>query len=259
MCKDEFDYCTITNAGEARRRPPRHPVTRRLTPVPPALAPSFLAEGIPVALIPPRLRASLIGFAVVAASAAAMAMHAAPAGAAVVCPEPTSHPFAQFGDGTPYALAPNGGLEAGAAGWKLAGGAKVVAGNEAFFASGPGASSLSLPAGSSATSPPMCVGLLDTKMRFFAANAGAASSKLRVQVVYSGGVGALLGGLGQTLGVSDKASEGAGAAWAPMPMIDMLGGTLPLFTQSVQFTFTPLGTGGKWRIDDVYLDPLMHR
>jgi hypothetical protein len=39
----------------------------------------------------------------------------------------------------------------------------------------------------------------------------------------------------------------------------MAGGVVPLLTQSVQFRFTPLSTGGSWRIDDVYLDPLMHR
>jgi hypothetical protein len=206
-----------------------------------------------------RLRAPLLGLVAIAASAAAMAMSAAPAGAAVACPDPTSQPFLRFGDPTFYALAPDGGLENGVTGWTLSGGARVVAGNESFFASGPGTHSLSLPAGSSATSPPMCVGLLDTKMRFFAANGGATTSKLQVQVIYSGGVGALLGGLGQTLGVSDKGTDAAGAAWAPMPSIDMLGGTLPLLTQSVQFRFTPLGSGGSWRIDDVYLDPLMHR
>jgi hypothetical protein len=212
-----------------------------------------------LALSPPRLRAVLLGLAMVAASAAAMAAGPAPAGAAVVCPDPTSTPFARFGDHSAYALEPNGGFENGAGGWTLTGGATVVSGNESYAASGPGSHSLSLPPGSSATSPPMCVGLLDTKMRLFAANGGASTSRLRVQAVYSGGIGALLGGLGQTLGVSDEASDSAGAAWTPTDPVDLLGGTLPLFTQSVQFRFTPLGTGGDWRIDDIYLDPLMHR
>jgi hypothetical protein len=39
----------------------------------------------------------------------------------------------------------------------------------------------------------------------------------------------------------------------------MLGGLLPLLTSSVRFRFTPLDTTGNWRVDDVYLDPLMHR
>jgi hypothetical protein len=209
--------------------------------------------------IPLRLRALLLGPAVVAASAVAMAAGAAPAGAAVVCPNPTSQPFAQFGDRLSYAFEPNGGFESGSAGWTLTGGARVVPGNESYAVSGPGTHSLSLPAGSSATSPPMCVGVISTNMRFFATNAGARASQLHVQVIYNGGVGALLGGLGQTLGISDEGSDSAGAAWVPANPVLMTGGLLPLFTQSVQFRFTPLGAGGSWRIDDVYLDPLMHR
>lgn len=212
-----------------------------------------------MALIPPRLRALLLGLAAVSASGAAMAVSAAPAGAAVVCPDPASQAFAQFGDPWWYALEPDGGFEHGASGWTLSGGAAVVPGNESFSVSGPGTHSLSLPAGSSATSPPMCVGLLDTRMRLFVENGGAARSGLRVEAIYSGGFGALLGGLGRTLGVSDEAYERAGAAWQPTAPVDLLGGTLPLFTQSVRFRFTPLGAGGNWRIDDVYLDPLMHR
>ncbi len=212
-----------------------------------------------MALIPLRLRALLLGLAVVSASAAAMAVSAAPAGAAVVCPDSTSQAFLPWNDRGNYGLAPNGGFESGAAGWTLTGGARVVAGNEPFFLSGPGANALSLPAGSSATSPPMCVGLLSTKMRFLAANAGARSSRLHVQVIYSGGVGGLLGGLGQTLGIADEGSDRGAPAWNPMQPVFMLGGAAPLLTQSVRFRFTPLGAGGNWRIDDVYLDPLMHR
>ena len=36
------------------------------------------------------------------------------------------------------------------------------------------------------------------------------------------------------------------------------GGELPLLTQYVQFRITPADSTGNWRIDDVYLDPLMH-
>jgi hypothetical protein len=78
-------------------------------------------------------------------------------------------------------------------------------------------------------------------------------------VIYNGGVGALLGGLTSTLKISDQGTEYGDKAWAPSDDIVMTGGLLPLLTQSVQFRFTPLSTGGNWRIDDVYLDPLMHR
>ncbi|MGH3103656.1 MAG: hypothetical protein ACRDN6_06120, partial [Gaiellaceae bacterium] len=184
----------------------------------------------------------------------------ASAGLGVACPDPTSKPFLPWNDGANYAYVPNGGFESGASGWALAGGARVVAGNESFFVHGAGERySLSLPAGSSATSPPMCVSLFSSKMRFFAANAGSGSSRLRVQVIYNGGVGGLLSLVTKTLGLSDFGYVSAGAAWQPSESIGMLSGTLPLLTQSVQFRFTPADRSGSWLVDDVYLDPLMHR
>jgi hypothetical protein len=206
------------------------------------------------------LHAIVLGMSTLAATIAAMAATTGAASAAVLCPNPTSQPFAAWNDPASYALAPDGGFEAGAPGWTLTGGAKIVAGNEPFAASGAGSHSLSLPAGSSATSPPMCIGLVSTAMRAFIANSGSAASRLHVQIIYNGGAGALVGGLGAGLGISDEGTFSSGAAWAPMSMpVTMLGGALPLLTPTVQFRFTPLASGGGWRIDDVYLDPLMHR
>jgi hypothetical protein len=202
--------------------------------------------------------AALASVAAMAASAAAPTADAASLG--VACPDPTSTPFVQFGDPWSYAATPDGSFENGAAGWTLTGGARVVTGNEPWMVGGAGQShSLALPAGSSATSPPMCIGLLSDHMRLFARNTGAAGSDLRVQVIYHGGVGALLGGLGSTLRISDQDMLAGGKTWSPTDDVPMTGGILPLLTQSVQFRFTPLSTGGNWRIDDVYLDPLMHR
>jgi hypothetical protein len=206
----------------------------------------------------------VLGLAALAAAAAMTGSAAAPAANAaslgVACPDPSSQPFLPWGDAAHYDATPDSGFESGAARWTLTGGAKVVTGNEPFMVGGPGQThSLSLPAGSSATSPPMCIGLLSSKMRLFAQNTGAAGSNLRVQVIYNGGVGALLGGLGSTLRISDQATFSGTKAWQPTDPYLMAGGLLPLLTQSVQFRFTPLSTGGNWRIDDVYLDPLMHR
>ena len=207
----------------------------------------------------------LLGMAAVASAAAMTATAAAPAHAATLglsCPNPTSQVFLPVdpNDSAFYAAAPDSGFENGAAGWTLTGGARVVTGNEPWMVGGAGQThSLSLPQGSSATSPPMCIGLFSGGMRFFVQNAGAASSNMRVQVIYNGGVGALLGGLGSTLRISDQKTFPAAASWRPGPSVSMTGGVLPLLTQSVQFRFTPLSTGGNWRIDDVYLDPLMHR
>jgi len=205
----------------------------------------------------------LLGIAALASAAVMTGSAAAPADAAslgLACPNPTYTPFVPWGDGASYAAVPDGGFENNAAGWTLTGGARVVSGNEPFMVGGTADShSLSLPAGSSATSPPMCIGLLSSEMRLFMQNTGAASSNMRVQVIYDGGVGALLGGLGSTLRISDRATFAGARTWQPSAPYLMLGGVLPLLTQSVQFRFTPLSTGGNWRIDDVYLDPLMHR
>lgn len=207
------------------------------------------------------LRALTFALLTLAAGLVALSTSTAPAraGLGVSCPDPASQVFKPWGDYAYYGYAPNGGFESGSTGWALSGGAKVVAGNESFFVHGAGERyALSLPSGSSATSPPMCVSLLNGKMRFFAANGGS-PSKLKVQVLYRGGVGGLLGSLGSLLGVADVGYVSAGPAWQPSTPVGMLGGTLPLLTQSVQFRFTPVGYGGAWQIDDVYLDPVIHR
>ena len=206
-------------------------------------------------------RATALGLLVLTAAVAALGATAAPAQAALglACPTPTSQAFAPWNDFANYAYAPNGGFESGSSGWSLAGGAKVVAGNSSLFTHGAGERySLSLPAGSSATSPPMCISLFSSKMRFFAANLGSSSSKLKVQVIYSGGVGGLLSLITKTLKLSDFGYVTAGPTWQPSQAIGMLSGTLPLLTQSVQFRFVPADRSGAWLVDDVYLDPLVH-
>jgi hypothetical protein len=165
-------------------------------------------------------------------------------GLGVACPDPTTQPFRAWSDYANYAQLPDGGFEAGASGWTLAGGAAVVPGNEPFYVrSARDRWSLSLPAGSSATSPPMCIGLLSSKMRFVA---GGSKGSVKVQVLYRGLVSS-------TLGVFDGGTVSSTGVWAPSPEISMLGGVLPLLTQSVQFRL--VATSGSMRVDDVYLDP----
>jgi hypothetical protein len=184
----------------------------------------------------------------------------AAAGLGVSCPDPTSQPFAPWNDYAKYAFVPNGGFEGASSGWTLAGGARVVSGNESFSVHGSADRyALALPAGSTATTPPMCISLFSGKMRFFAANAGNSASRLQVQIFYNGGVGGLLGGVGKLLGLSEYGYVSGGPAWQPSPAIGMLGGTLPLLTSSVQFRFSAPSDGGSFRIDDVYLDPFLSR
>jgi hypothetical protein len=192
--------------------------------------------------------AALLGLGAGAATPASS--HAA---LGVACPDPTFQPFQPWSDGSSYWFAPNGGFENGAYGWTLNGDARVVAGNEKFHVHNAADShSLLLRSGSSATSAPVCIGLLSTNMRFFLANRGDVGARLRVQAVYRGG-------LGQVLGIADVGTLSAGSEWQPSSRFLMLGGVAPLLTSSVSFRFTPLGPNAAWRIDDLYVDPLMHR
>ena len=178
----------------------------------------------------------------------AMAMGAAPAsaGLGLACPSATSTPFAGWKDYANYAFAPDGGFESGGSGWTLSNGARAVYGNESFYVHGSSdKTSLSLPAGASATSPGMCISLLSSKMRFLVK--GDSGSSVKVQILYRGL-------LSSVLGILDGGTISAGGSWKPSPQIGMLGGVLPLLTSSVSFRFSAVG--GAAGIDDVYLDPM---
>ena len=191
-----------------------------------------------------RVRAFLTLVLVTLPLALAFGASSVEAGLGIACPDPTTQAFRAWSDYAQYAQVPDGGFEAGASGWKLAGGAKVVAGNEPFYLRSTGDRwSLSMPAGSTATSPPMCISLLSSKMRFVA---GGSKGSVKVQVLYRGL-------LSSTLGILDGGTVGSSGEWAPSPAVSMLGGVLPLLTQSVQFQF--VATSGSIRVDDVFLDP----
>jgi hypothetical protein len=200
-------------------------------------------------------------FVAVLAVFAAIAAPAANAG----CPGQTAErPFLPWLDLAQYTLAPNGGFENGAAGWKLSGGARVVAGNEPFHVRAGGeddARSLQLPAGSSATTPPICVRLLDPTLRYFAVNRGALLSRLEVEVLYANAFGSE-----RSLRV-DLLTLGA-RNWQPSLPILFLANLKSVFsldslTTTVRFRFTPenalIGGKGDWRLDDVYVDPFIMR
>jgi hypothetical protein len=200
----------------------------------------------------PKVRAALAALAATAASAAL----AAPANAGVLvksatdCAVPvTSQPFAHWGDNASYKLVGNGAFENGTAGWTLSGGAKVVAGNETYKVHAAGDRySLQLPAGSSATSPTVCVGLDEPTLRFFVRKNSGLLSTMAVSIKVETSLG---------LVVTLPIGVDLGGNWHPsLPML-MLGNLLPLLPGDmtpVQFQFTPL-LGGSWQIDDVYVDP----
>jgi hypothetical protein len=163
-------------------------------------------------------------------------LFAAPAAARADCPaQPLAHTFLPWLDGAWYEAAPNGGLENGAAGWTLARGAAVVDGNDPYQ---PGADALSLPAGASATTPPMCVDVAHPTVRFFARGG---PGPLVVTVLFR-----------DALGNEDELPVGTAlgsATWVPSAVMPVVGN---LLSQQVSFRFT---SAGDWLLDDVFVDP----
>src|SRR5947209_18904370 len=114
---------------------------------------------------------SLAMLAAVAPSAHAGLLSLAPG----ACGQQMSEPFAQFGDANEYALVPGGSFEPGTPGWRLGGGAQVVAGGHGST------NALSLPAGRSAISPAACTGIDHPSARVFLRNQGPSSSALTLR------------------------------------------------------------------------------
>jgi hypothetical protein len=184
--------------------------------------------------------------------AAALLALAAFAGSAQACSySGAENVFSPWGDQRGYVLAPDGGFEAGGSGWQLNDGASVVADNESYYLNDAGDSkSLSLPSGSSAISPPVCMEIGTPSFRLVARNSGAPSSQLRVEAVY------------KLLGLVRTKTAGtlrAGSTWAPSQSIStvltlstIVGTLIP---SAIEIRFTPLDSSGKWQVDDVYIDP----
>jgi hypothetical protein len=201
------------------------------------------------------IRAAVAALATIAAGAAL----AAPAQAGILtktatdCENPaTARVFARYLDPMDYMLVPGGTFESGAAGWTLTGGAKVVNGNEPAQVSGDGgAKSLSLPAGSSAETPAICVGLGEPTLRFFARRNSGLLSTMVVFVEFQ---------LANGTWVTIPNGVDLGGAWhpsLPLPVIANLLPLLPPDKTAIKFKFAPI-LGGDWQLDDVYVDPFRH-
>jgi hypothetical protein len=187
-----------------------------------------------------------------AAMLATAVAFAGPANGAIVptCAQSLGQPFAPWLDYASYTLVPNGSLES-TTGWKLSNGAKLASGNEPFRVNSPkDTRSLSLPSGSSATSPAVCMTVLHPTLRFFATNSGSALTTLKVEAITT------------TLGVKTTLPVGlllADGNWHPTLPLAFLSNLTALTPATVQFRFTPTGSGSGWRIDDVYVDPFRQR
>lgn len=152
-----------------------------------------------------------------------------------------------------YTALAGGDFESGSADWSLTGGAATASGNESFDVGGADdARSLSLPAGSSATSPTICVGILHPTIRFFHKRRStgllATLSTLKVEVLFETATGDTASlPIGTVLGNGN---------WQPTLPIVVVANLLPLLPGEmtpVQFRVT--AQGGDWSIDDVWVDP----
>jgi hypothetical protein len=187
----------------------------------------------------------------------ALAIAVSPAGAVTAaatttCWPATTQAFAASGDPNQYFLAPGGSFEAGAPAWSLAGGAARVTGNNTAGGDpSTNTTSLSLPAGSSATSPAVCMNLLTPTMRFYVRNTGASTAKLGVTVLYT-----LPNGSPASLQVAQITGTGVWHATTPIALlVNVMALTSPTGTTNISIQFRPLDATGQWRVDDVYVDP----
>jgi hypothetical protein len=195
-------------------------------------------------------------FAALAASIAAMAF-ASSASAGILTAsakdcgdESLSQPFAGFGDSHQYKVIQGASFEGALTDWTVAGGAKVVAGNEPWKVGGSShGKSLVLPAGSTAITAPTCVGLAEPTLRFFAKKNSGLLSTLVVSVYVKTSLGLVVPvPVGVVLG---------NGQWKATPQMLIVANLLPLLPGDrtpVAFQFTPLL--GSWQIDDVYVDPM---
>ncbi len=163
-----------------------------------------------------------------------------------------SGPFEPWLDPARYTPVHDGGMERRAEGWKLHR-AAPAAGNEPWtVADEDDDRSLLIPAGASATTPVICVGLAEPTLRFFARSSDGFLAKLQVEVLYEDALGTVHA---TTIGMD------SGGSWHPTAIMPVLANLLPLLPDGrtpVAFRFTVLGDAD-FHIDDVYVDPWCQR
>jgi hypothetical protein len=166
-----------------------------------------------------------------------------------------SRPFLRWADPFSYFLVPDGSFSAGGEGWTLAG-ASIAAESAPQDVSGSGTeSSLRLPTGASATSPAVCVGILEPTTRFFVRNTGSVLGSLKVEVLFEDAAGNQ-----HALPVGLVTGLLAGRSWSPsLPQL-LVANLLPLLPgdhTAIALRFTAVGPQSGWLVDDVYVDPYM--
>ena len=194
---------------------------------------------------------ALVVAVAVCASAASVFGSGASAAPSCAATTPDVQPFVPWGDSSWYNLGPSGSFEDSLSGWTLTGSAAVVPGNESFYVNSPtDQNSLSLPTGSTAKTPYVCITTDYPNMRFFVQNSGTKSAQLRIDQLQLQQNGIVK--------IVKTTNIAATAAWAPSSMISIQPPPPSQGNGTVAFKFTPQGSTGKWRIDDWYVDPIKH-
>jgi hypothetical protein len=158
-------------------------------------------------------------------------------------------PFAPWGDDSHYVLTPGGSFE-GSNPWTLSGGAQVTSGNEPFYLNSSSDShSLTIPAGGSATSVSICLGILDPTLRLVGKSSDG--SPLHVDVYARGVLGLVK--------LPDSADISLSTAWAPSSVqvltLQNILALTNLGTTNIVLEFSSTGSATD-QLDDVYLDPI---
>jgi hypothetical protein len=160
-----------------------------------------------------------------------------------------SQPFTPWADVMHYTPAADGGFEHGAAGWTLKDGGQVVDGNESYYVTSASDShSLRLPAGASATSPTICVGIEHPTVRMFVRRAAGLTGTASVEVLFEDAFGDV-----HAQAIGSVAGVGSWQPSLPLPIVANLLPLLPGDHTPVAFRVT--GLTGDVRIDDFYVDP----
>lgn len=186
------------------------------------------------------------------AALTALALTGSTGVAAAACPaQPLTKPFSQWGDTNDYFVMPGGHFEGGApAGWTLTNSA-LTAGNEPWkVRAATDTQSLTIKAGGSATTAPICVDHTMPSFRVFAREVTPGTA-LVFELLWKGSNGKIA-----VQDVSDL-SSGSMPTWQPSQPLTLFA-ALPITlgeTLSVQLRFRAPNTKGSWQIDDVFIDP----
>jgi hypothetical protein len=172
----------------------------------------------------------------------------APAQAVDACTTRTvSQPFTNWSDSNYYFPVTSGTFESGSSGWTIGSGAGSVNENEPWNVAGDGARSLRIPAGSSVSTPEMCLTADEDSTRFFYKSPGSGAA-LGVTIKATNTISHSLASVSFTI------TTGTFAGWQVSPRIALPNVRGVQGMENVVITLTAQGAGS-WQIDDAFVDP----